>query len=142
MVSSSFVRTAVTLVAVVASALAAPAVMEPVDASSIEQVADASVAICAGLMKKAVCCEGSVLGLVHTGCVAPFPPPQTAVDFVEQCASEAKAAQCCTLNLVSFLFLLLPAPPPNPMPACLLSLSLSTHPTYTHTHTQTSLLTM
>lgn len=80
-----------------------PTAMMAVDASNIGEVSNAGGAICSGLMKKAVCCEGALLGLVHTGCIAPFPIPTSAIEFVRQCNNEAKTAQCCSLNLVRYL---------------------------------------
>lgn len=85
--------------------LAAPATtMLPVTISNITELPDAG-AFCAGLMKKSVCCKGELLGLVHTGCVAPFPQPTSAVEFIHQCNADGKVAQCCSLNVVRYFCL-------------------------------------
>lgn len=69
---------------------------------------NANMGVCRGLMGRALCCEGSFAGLVHTGCVAAFPPPGTVVDFVKQCEAEVKTAECCSFNLVCTFFFFWP----------------------------------
>lgn len=56
--------------------------------------------ICGGLLSKPMCCTGDLLGLVHTGCVAPYPQPVDAESFINGCYEQGKAAQCCSVNLV------------------------------------------
>lgn len=56
---------------------------------------------CGRLMRKAICCSGDLLGLVHIGCAAPYPAPSNPVEFAEACAKSGKTPLCCTANLVS-----------------------------------------
>lgn len=56
---------------------------------------------CNDYSKKAICCTDSVFGVVHTGCIIPFPAPTNYASFVNACNAGTKTAQCCTLNLVS-----------------------------------------
>lgn len=72
----------------------------PFNHSNLENVPNTGDGICSGLLKKAVCCKGALLGLIYTGCAPPTPVPDTPAEFVEQCSDEGKQARCCSLNLV------------------------------------------
>lgn len=92
--------------ALASQVLAAPTlVVDHVDnVDNIADVPDVAAGVgCSGLQKKAICCSGDLLGLVHTGCVAPYPTPGIPADFVKTCAESQKQAQCCTANMVSML---------------------------------------
>lgn len=97
------ITTSLAWLAFAAQAIAAPTiVVDHVD--NVNDLVDINDSIgCSGLMRKAICCEGSVIGLVHTGCVAPFPAPANYSAFVLACNAVAKTAQCCTLNLVGLV---------------------------------------
>lgn len=86
-----------------AQAIAAPTiVVDHVD--NVDNLIDIESSLgCNGLMRKAICCEGSVLGVVHTGCVAPFPAPGNYSSFIKACNEVTKTAQCCTLNVVGVI---------------------------------------
>lgn len=55
---------------------------------------------CGGFSTKALCCGGSLMGVVHTACVAPFPAPANHTAFVNACEEATKTAQCCSLDVV------------------------------------------
>lgn len=91
------------LLAFTAQAFAAPTiVVDHVDnVKSLDDIGDyRGVVGCNGLMRKAICCGGTVFGVVHTGCVAPFPTPSNYTAFIQSCDEVVKTAQCCTLNVV------------------------------------------
>lgn len=97
-------RTSLVWLALASQALAAPTlIVDHLDnVDSIADVPDALAGVgCSGLMKKAICCSGDLLGLVHTGCVAPYPTPGTPAEFVKACTDTGKTPQCCTANVVS-----------------------------------------
>lgn len=78
--------------------------MVPVDVTNIMALPNAGSGLCPGNEKhKALCCEGALFGWLHTGCVAPFPVPRSADEFVDRCHGEAKAAECCSVNMVCYM---------------------------------------
>lgn len=97
-------RSSLVWLAVASQVIAAPTiVVDHVDnVDDISMIPNAKDGVgCGGMMKKAICCSGDLLGLVHTGCAAPYPTPLNPEDFVKICTTAGKTAQCCTANVVS-----------------------------------------
>lgn len=97
-------RSSLVWLALASQAIAVPTlIVDHVDnvdnIASVPEV-DAGVG-CSGLQKKAICCSGDLLGLVHTGCVAPYPTPSTGPEFLKACTDTGRLAQCCTANVVN-----------------------------------------
>lgn len=93
--------------ALASQAIAAPAGFHVVDhvdnVDNINSVPEMMTGVgCSGLMKKAICCSGDILGgTLHTGCVAPFPNPGSPEEFKKFCTDASKQPLCCTANIVS-----------------------------------------
>lgn len=56
---------------------------------------------CGALMRKAVCCRKSILGLIDLGCKRAKPDIHTGPELTAACEAKGKTAKCCVLGLVS-----------------------------------------
>lgn len=95
-----------TIAALLAMVAGVPALPPSANQDLQQSIADNNIdslsqAPCGNLMRKAVCCRKSILGVIDLGCKRASPDIHTGPELAAACEAKGKIPKCCIMGLVS-----------------------------------------